>query len=199
MEIKYGKARNSRRNIAGSDNPAVFLIPESPKGGDIRASLAGVAPEARHSPLMTNTNFPCPLLFLIIVIMCHIIHTINCEVYHMARNSLSKNALPPSVQQAIKTLGENIQTARKRRRWSMEEMAGSMLVTRKTLARLEAGDPAAGISVLATALHILDMTDDLKNIAAPEKDAMGLFYEKQRLPKRVRTELTTTTTKKLDF
>jgi transcriptional regulator with XRE-family HTH domain len=81
----------------------------------------------------------------------------------------------------------------------MEEMAGSMLVTRKTLARLEAGDPAAGISVLATALHILDMTDDLKNIAAPEKDAMGLFYEKQRLPKRVRTELTTTTTKKLDF
>lgn len=117
----------------------------------------------------------------------------------MTRNSLSKEALPPSLQQAIKALGENIQTARKRRRWSMEEMAGSMLVTRKTLARLEAGDPAVGISVLAAALHVLDMTDDLKYIAAPEKDAMGLFYEKQRLPKRVRTEQTTTTTKKLDF
>jgi len=44
------------------------------------------------------------------------------------------------------------------------------------------------------------MTDDLKNIAAPEKDAIGLFNEKRRLPKRVRKEQATTSTPdKLDF
>jgi len=36
---------------------------------------------------------------------------------------------------------------------------------------------------LAAALYVLNMTDDLKNIAAPEKDAIGLFNEKRRLPK----------------
>lgn len=69
-------------------------------------------------------------------------------------------------------------------------MAGSMLVTRKTLARLEAGDPSVGIAVLAAALHALNMVGDLNPVAAPEKDAVGLFYEKQRLPQRVRKKKT---------
>ena len=118
----------------------------------------------------------------------------------MTRKSLSKEGLPLEAQQAIKTLGENIQTARKRRRWTLEEMAGSMLVTRKTLSRLESGDPSVGISVLAAALFVLNMTDDLRRISTPENDAVGLFNEKQHLPQRVRKEkTTTTTTKKLDF
>ena len=60
----------------------------------------------------------------------------------MARNSLGKEGLTLSAYQAIKVLGKNIQTARKRRGWTLEEMAGCMLVTRKTLSRLESGDPA---------------------------------------------------------
>ena len=115
----------------------------------------------------------------------------------MARNSLGKEGLPVPAQQAIEVVGKNIQTARKRREWSLEEMAGSMLVTRKTLSRLEAGDPSVGISVLASALHVLNMTSDLMKVAAPENDEIGIFNEKQRLPQRVRKKQTPAD--KLDF
>jgi len=33
------------------------------------------------------------------------------------------------------------------------------------------------------------MVDDLRNIAAPAQDAVGMFSEKQRLPQRVRKKL----------
>lgn len=108
----------------------------------------------------------------------------------MGRGSLGNEGLTLTARQAIKALGDNIQTARKRRGWTLEEMAGSMLVTRKTLSRLEAGDPAVGLSVLAAALHALGMTGNLQNIAAPGNDPVGIFSEKQRLPQRVRKKQT---------
>jgi transcriptional regulator with XRE-family HTH domain len=104
----------------------------------------------------------------------------------MARNSLGKEGLTLPAHQAIEVLGANVRTARKRRGWTLEEMAGSMLVTRKTLSRLESGDPSVGLSVLAAALHVLGMVNELKNIATPENDTVGIFSEKQRLPQRVR-------------
>lgn len=115
----------------------------------------------------------------------------------MTRKGLGKAGLPSRALRAIETVGKNIQNARKRRGWSLEEMAGSMLVTRKTLSRLEAGDPSVGITVLAAALHVLDMTTSLQRIAAPENDEIGLFSEKQRLPQRVRKKQAPTD--KLDF
>jgi transcriptional regulator with XRE-family HTH domain len=108
----------------------------------------------------------------------------------MARKGLGREGLPVQAQQAIEVAGKNVRTARKRRGWNLEEMAGSMLVTRKTLSRLEAGDPSVGITVLAAALHVLGMTGDLKKIAAPENDDIGIFNEKQRLPQRVRKKQT---------
>ena len=104
----------------------------------------------------------------------------------MTRKSIGKAGLASPAVRAVEVAGKNIQTARKRRGWSLEQMAGTMLVTRKTLARLEAGDASVGLAVLAAALHALNMVDDLAQIAAAEKDAVGLFYEKQRLPQRVR-------------
>jgi len=71
----------------------------------------------------------------------------------MARCTLSKSGLPLIAQQALEQLGRNISIARKRRGWTLELMAGSMLVTRKTLSRLEAGDSSVGLTVLASALH----------------------------------------------
>jgi hypothetical protein len=50
-----------------------------------------------------------------------------------------------------------------------------MLVTRKSLSRLETGDPAVGLSALAAALHLLGMEADLRNIAAPAHDTVGMF------------------------
>lgn len=108
----------------------------------------------------------------------------------MTRVSLWKEGLPSPAVLAIVALGQNIQTARKRRGWSLEQMAGSMMVTRKTLSRLESGDSSVGLAVLAASLHVLDMLNDLSLIASPEKDALGLFHEKRRLPQRVRQKKT---------
>jgi transcriptional regulator with XRE-family HTH domain len=108
----------------------------------------------------------------------------------MTRKSLGKEGLVLPALQAIKVLGSNIQTGRKRRDWTLEEMARSMLVTRKTLSRLEAGDPSVGLSVLAAALHVLGIVTDLQIVAAPEKDTVGLFSERQRLQQRVRKKQT---------
>ena len=104
----------------------------------------------------------------------------------MTQKSLAKEALPLAGQEALRALGRNISLARKRRRLSLETLAGTMMVTRKTLMRLEAGDPSVGLAVLVSALHALDMVDDLKKVAAPETDAIGLFNEKLKLPTRVR-------------
>lgn len=115
----------------------------------------------------------------------------------MSRKSFSKEGLAAEAGKALQTLGENIRTARKRRRWGIAEMAGTMMVTRKTLSRLEAGDPAVGLSVLASALHVLGMANDLVEVAAPERDEIGIFNEKRRLPERVREAKTTAD--ELDF
>jgi transcriptional regulator with XRE-family HTH domain len=104
----------------------------------------------------------------------------------MARKSLGTEGLTLSSLQAVEVMGNNIRIARKRRGWTLDAMAGSMLVTRKTLSRLEAGDPSVGLSVMAAALHVLGIVNDLRDIAAPDKDAVGIFSEKQRLPQRVR-------------
>lgn len=108
----------------------------------------------------------------------------------MARNSIGKDGLAFSANQAVETLGRNIQVARKRRAWTLEEMTGSMFVTRKTLSRLEAGDSSVGLSILVAALHVLGMGDDLQMVATPGKDTVGIFSERQRLPQRVRKKHT---------
>lgn len=68
----------------------------------------------------------------------------------------------------------------------MEDMASRMFVTRKTLARLEKGDPGVSFAVFASALWVLGLEKDLLSIAAPEQDKIGIFQERKRLPERVR-------------
>ena len=96
--------------------------------------------------------------------------------------------LPDAVSKTVKVVGQNIRLARKRRGWTLEAMAGSMRVTRKTLSRLESGDPAVGLAVMATALLLLGMLPDLEQLAAPDSDTVGQFHERQRLPQRVRAK-----------
>ena len=97
-----------------------------------------------------------------------------------------KKSIPPDLVNTISRVGEHIRIARKRRSITMDEMASRMYVTRKTLSRLENGDPGVSIGVAALALWVLGLDKDLLNIAGPEQDKLGLFLERQRLPERVR-------------
>ena len=97
-----------------------------------------------------------------------------------------KKSMPPALVSAISQLGEHIRIARKRRSMTMDEMASRMYVTRKTLSRLENGEPGVSLGVFGLALWVIGLDRDLLNIAAPEQDRAGLFLERQRLPERVR-------------
>ncbi len=105
----------------------------------------------------------------------------------MIQKNLADKALPPVVREAIVTIGERIRLARKRRSLTMEEMASRMFITRKTLARLEKGDCGVSLAVLSSALWVLGLDEDLKNIAIPEQDSVGIYHERKKIPQRVRS------------
>lgn len=98
----------------------------------------------------------------------------------------SKESLPSELKIGLVKLGEDIRIARKRRRWTIEEMASRMFVIRQTLSRLEHGDPGATISVLVSALWVLGLEKQLFQVAAPEEDKAGIFLERKHQPERVR-------------
>ncbi len=104
----------------------------------------------------------------------------------MKRDDNAKQDLPETVHRAIETLGEQVRIARKRRGLTMDEMAGRMFVSRQTLARLEKGEPGVSLGVLAAALWVLGLERDIGAVAAPDRDEVGKFRERQSLPKRVR-------------
>ena len=114
-------------------------------------------------------------------------------VTHISKN---KNSIPPKASDALRLLGEQIALARKRRGITQEALAQRMFITRKTLSRLEHGDPGVSLSTLAAALWALNLEGDLLKIAAPEHDKVGLQRERQRTPTRVRN---TSKTRNLDF
>jgi len=105
----------------------------------------------------------------------------------MIQKNLAKQSLPPQVEKSISQLGERIRIARKKRSLTMQEMADRMFVTRNTLARLEKGDPGVSLAVFASALWVLGLDREFKDLILPEKDKVGMYHELKRLPKRVRT------------
>ncbi len=105
----------------------------------------------------------------------------------MTQNAPLNRSLPVEITERITILGDRIRLARKRRSLTMEEMASRMFVTRKTLARLEKGEPGVSLAVLTSALWVLGLENDLKNLVDPEQDTVGIFHERKRLPERVRS------------
>jgi transcriptional regulator with XRE-family HTH domain len=106
----------------------------------------------------------------------------------MPKKSDSLAGLPREAAEMVLRLGEHIRIARKRRRMTLDDMANRMFVNRKTLSRLEAGDPGVSLGVLASALWVLGMEKSLLDLAPPDKDAVGIHKEMQRLPRRVRPD-----------
>lgn len=103
----------------------------------------------------------------------------------MSRTSPS---LLPRLARLVATLGGNIRKARLRRKTSMETVAERAGITRKTLYRVERGDPAVALGVYARVLQALRLESDLAAVAAD--DALGRKLQDlnlepgERAPKR---------------
>jgi transcriptional regulator with XRE-family HTH domain len=63
--------------------------------------------------------------------------------------------------------GERVRVARMRRRWSQAELSERMNVERRTVSRLEKGNPGVGMGVFLTALWILDLWETARNVRTP--------------------------------
>lgn len=103
------------------------------------------------------------------------------------RTSRTSIALPLPVKRALRTLGQDIRDARKRRRIPEAVAAERASISRTTLVKIEKGDPGVAFGLYATVLFVLGLVDRLAEVAAAKHDALGLQLEEEELPKRIRT------------
>ncbi len=96
------------------------------------------------------------------------------------------------VQSVLKQLGQDIRTARKKRRLSVADFCERLGVTDKTLTKLERGDGGVRLETLAMALLALGEVHRLKEIIDPADDHTGLVLDAGRLPKRIVSRRSTT-------
>jgi DNA-binding XRE family transcriptional regulator len=94
----------------------------------------------------------------------------------------------PRLARLMAGLGANIKKARLRRSYSSETLAQRAGITRKTLYRVERGDPSVALGIYARVLQTLRLENDLGSVAAD--DALGRKLQdaglkpKSRAPKR---------------
>lgn len=97
----------------------------------------------------------------------------------------------PRLARLLSGLGANIRKARLRRAHSLETVAERAGITRKTLYRVELGDPAVALGIYARVLQALRLEQDLARIA--EDDVLGRKLQdldlepKLRAPRRKAT------------
>ena len=101
---------------------------------------------------------------------------------------MSKSAppLPLPVARALRQLGADLRTARRRRRLPMAVVAERARITRGTLARAERGDRGVALGTFATILFVLGLLDGLAAVADAAADRTGLVVADERLPQRIR-------------
>jgi DNA-binding XRE family transcriptional regulator len=67
------------------------------------------------------------------------------------------DAFSKPVQESLQMLGNLIQSARKAAKYTAKELAQRAGVNRKTITRLERGDPGIGLGLFITVLWLLDI------------------------------------------
>ena len=77
-------------------------------------------------------------------------------------------SLLPRISRLLRGLGENLKLARLRRRYSAETVAQRAGISRKTLSRVEKGDPAVALGIYARTMQVLRLEEDLAKLAVDD-------------------------------
>jgi transcriptional regulator with XRE-family HTH domain len=97
-------------------------------------------------------------------------------------------SLLPRISRLLEGYGSNLKLARLRRKYSAETVAQRAGISRKTLSKVEQGDPAVALGIYARVMQVLRLEDDLQRLAAD--DSLGRKLQdanlapKRRAPKR---------------
>ena len=102
---------------------------------------------------------------------------------------MPKRALPtfPAGQRQLKALGERLRAARLRRRLTQAVVAARVGVSKQTLAKLEAGNPATSLATMLRVLQVLGLGQDIDRLAADDELGRKLQDLEQPAPPRGRT------------
>ncbi len=102
----------------------------------------------------------------------------------MGQKNILTSTPPFAVEKALKSLGENLKTARLRRGLSIKDIAEKIGTGVRVISDAEQGKPTTSVVVymaLLWAYDLLSATDDLAN---PLKDEIGLRLEEINKPQR---------------
>jgi transcriptional regulator with XRE-family HTH domain len=96
----------------------------------------------------------------------------------------------PRIKRELASLGERLRNARLRRAYSAEIIAQRAGITRKTLGRVEQGDPAVAMGIYVRVLQALGLDTDLGLIARDDELGRRLQDLALKRPRRVRRKQT---------
>ena len=88
-------------------------------------------------------------------------------------------------QRALRQMGENLKTARLKRRLAVKDFANRVGVSDRTIMRLEKGDDGVRTGTLAMACLVLGEIDRINDLLDPASDETALLLERSTLPKRI--------------
>ena len=88
-------------------------------------------------------------------------------------------------QRALRQIGENLKTARSKRRIAVKDFANRVGVSDRTIMRLEKGDDGVSTGTLAMACLVLGEIDRFSELLDPASDDTGLLLDRDKLPKRI--------------
>jgi transcriptional regulator with XRE-family HTH domain len=98
-------------------------------------------------------------------------------------------SLVPRVARLLDGLGAHLKLARLRRKYSAEIVAQRAGISRRTLSKVEQGNPAVALGVYARVMQVLRLEDDLGFLAKDDELGRKLqdagISTKLRAPKRV--------------
>lgn len=96
--------------------------------------------------------------------------------------------LPREVRTRLTGLGQRVRTARVRRGLSTEDFAQDCGIGRRSLYRIETGDPGVALGTFLTVLWKLGLLESMQGVANPDDDEHGKILEAARRPERVRRQ-----------
>ncbi len=102
----------------------------------------------------------------------------------MPQVATASRSLPAAAESALRQLGADLATARKRRGESLKDWAARLHVSIPTLMRLEKGDPTVSMGVWATALWVIGRHGALAQAADPKEDLAALEAEVRQARRR---------------
>lgn len=114
------------------------------------------------------------------------IHYYLIKLLEVEMRSNALSFYDKSVMEAAKSMGKNIRIGRVRRNETQQDFALRCNVSKPTLVAMEKGSLSTSLGCYLSALHALNMVEDVANLAMPEKDTLGTNASINALPERVR-------------